>query len=252
MTNAGIQLYSVRDLDVPLAEVLEQVAAAGYNGVEFAHRYADADTETITSALTELELDVVGAHVGMDALESDPDAVIDRYQPVDCQTFIVPHFPPKHFETASAVESLAARLNRVGEALEARGAEFVYHNQAHEFQPLANGETAFDRLIAHTNESVKFEFDVGGAITAGVDPTSILTEISNQTPLVHLKDVAAPNPSPETTQQSVLPGEGDVPLDEIATIAKELNTDWLVFEHDDPSSPTQALKRGGEVTTSLI
>ncbi|PSP71903.1 sugar phosphate isomerase/epimerase, partial [Halobacteriales archaeon QH_6_68_27] len=39
MVRTAINLYSVRELDLPMPEILDRVAAAGYDGVQFSGDY---------------------------------------------------------------------------------------------------------------------------------------------------------------------------------------------------------------------
>lgn len=60
MVRPGIQLYTLRDVDLPLPEILDLVADAVFGGVEFAYRVARAGTDEVRSALDETGLDVAG------------------------------------------------------------------------------------------------------------------------------------------------------------------------------------------------
>lgn len=232
-------------------ELLEAVGETAFEGVEFAHRYGDSSSTAVAAALERSDLAALGAHVGFDAMESKPNELVAEYEPVDCSRFVLPHVPREEFETVERVTDLIARLNGVATTLDSVGASFCYHNQAHDFASV-DGRRAFDRLLEETGENVEFELDVGGAVTAGVDPVALIEAHGDRIPLVHLKDVLAPEPSPAATQRCVPIGTGNVDLEAVAAAALDAGVDWLVYENDDPEDPVEALERGAQTLENLI
>ncbi|MFC6838523.1 sugar phosphate isomerase/epimerase family protein [Halomarina ordinaria] len=136
MTRPAIQLYTLRDLDESVPELVRRVAAAGFEGVEFATRVADADPAAVADALDDTGVTPVGAHVDLRTIEADPAGVAERYRALGVDRLVVPHLPPTHYRTPGRVDELAARLDAVGGALAARGTSLVYHNQVHDFLPV--------------------------------------------------------------------------------------------------------------------
>lgn len=232
-------------------ELLEAVGETAFEGVEFAHRYAVSSSMAVATALERSDLTALGAHVVFDAVESKPDDLVAEYEPVDCSRFVLPHVPQAEFETSQRVTDLMARLNGVATTLDSVGASFCYHNQAHDFVTV-DERRAFDQLLEDTDEGVGFELDVGGAVTAGVDPVALIEAHGDRIPLVHLKDVLAPDPSPTATQQCVPIGTGDVDLEAVAAAAVDAGVEWLVYENDDPDDPAAALERGARTLKNLV
>jgi len=251
MTNIGVQLYSLREMPGTVPELLERIGETDFEGVEFAHRYADSSPAEVGAALKRAGLTALGAHVGFDAMESDPDALVGQYEAVDCTRFVLPHVPATEFETTERVSDLVGRLNAVATTLDGVGASFRYHNQAHDFRTV-DGRRAFDRLLDETNDAVGFELDVGGAVTAGVDPVSLIETHGDRIPLVHVKDVRVTDPSPSAAQQCVPIGTGDVDLEAVAEAAIDAGVEWLVYENDDPDDPPEALERGAQTLAQLV
>ena len=64
-----MQLYSVRDLPESLPDVLRRVHRAGFEGVEFADRFQEADPDALAAALEETGLDTVGVHADLETIE---------------------------------------------------------------------------------------------------------------------------------------------------------------------------------------
>lgn len=133
MSRPAIQLYSVRNIDEPLPEIVRRVAAAGFEGVEFATRFEDADERVVANALDDTGLEAISAHVDLHDIEADPEAVVDRYARVGCDRLVIPHLPMAHYRTADRIDRLARRLDALGARLADQGAELVYHNQSHDF-----------------------------------------------------------------------------------------------------------------------
>ncbi|MFC7157888.1 sugar phosphate isomerase/epimerase family protein [Halomarina halobia] len=142
----AIQLYTVRDIDEPLPELVRRVAAAGFEGVEFATRVAEADPKAVGDALAEAGVEPIGAHVDLRAIEADLDAVAERYRALGVTRLVIPHLPVTHYRTPGRLDELAARLNAVGSALADRGLSLVYHNQVHDFLPV-HRPSALERFL---------------------------------------------------------------------------------------------------------
>lgn len=148
MSKPAIQLYTLRDMNGSLPEIIERVADAGFKGVEFAYRFENVDPDTVAATLEETEVEPIGAHIALKDLERDLDTYVNRYEKIDCRSFVIPHLPISHFRTEQHVLDLADRLNAVGKALDDRGFELLYHNQDHDFLPLS-GRTPFSRFLVH-------------------------------------------------------------------------------------------------------
>jgi len=138
MTSPAIQLYSLRHLDEPLPSVIRRVADVGFEGIEFATRFADdnVDVEACAHAIDETGVEPIAAHVGLGELEADPEAVARRYSLVGCDRLVIPHLPLAHYRTPERVQRLARRLDALGARLADYDVQLVYHNQVHDFLPV--------------------------------------------------------------------------------------------------------------------
>jgi sugar phosphate isomerase/epimerase len=250
MPELAIQLYTLRDIDRSVPDIIHSVGAAGYGGVEFAHRFHDADVDAVAAAMADAGVEAVGAHIGLDRLERADEALFDRYRAVGCSRLVIPHLPEAHFMSERAVTELADRLNALGADLDDRGFSLCYHNQDHEFHPEGDG-TAFETLVdAVDADLVAFELDVGGAAAAGEDPAALLTGLGPRAPLVHVKDVHVENPTPGSGQVSADIGNGDVDVGAVADAAADAGVEWLVFEDDEPTDPELSLAAGYETLST--
>ncbi len=239
MARTAVQLYTLRAIDEPLSTVLESVAETSFDGVEFAHRVADADTERIVETLEETGLAVAAAHVGLDRLEADYEEETALYDRLGCTDLVVPWLDPSHFESEEGIASVAERLDSVARSLSEDDFTLHYHNHDQEFVDCGE-HTAMDELLARTDDSIGFEIDLGWANAAGADPVSLLGRYADRISHVHVADTDA------ESMACVELGEGDLDLDACIDAARDAGVEWYVYEHDAPDDPHESLVRGAE------
>jgi sugar phosphate isomerase/epimerase len=225
----SLQLYTVREetsRDMPAT--LRRISEIGYPAVEFAG-FGGLSAEDLSNILDDLGLRASGAHVPYDSWETDPEAVITDMHTLDCAHAILPIAPPEQRGDESEVASLAGNLNRWGESCRKEGVTFSYHNHDFEFAPLG-GTTMWDILVKETDpDLVYFELDLYWVRYGGADPESLLYDLGDRIPLVHLKDMAPGE------QRSDLPvGEGTMPWKTLLRAAEAAGVQWYVAEQDNP------------------
>lgn len=237
----AVQLFTLRSLDASLPDIVRRVADAGFDGVEFAGLGEDVDADAVADALSETGLAAPSAHVGIDALESDPAAARETYERFGTDSLVVPYLDPEHFADEDAVAETASRLRTLSEDVPGLG----YHNHEHEFVEV-NGAYALERVVADAD--VALELDVGWAYAAGADPESLVERHADRIDRLHLKDVAEDADAPRGGRPVDL-GTGDVPLDACLDAAREASVEWVAFEHDDPEDPVESLERAASWLT---
>lgn len=246
MTVAGtaINLYSVRELDEPLSRVVDRVADASYDGVQFSGGLRDATPEAAREMLDETGLEPTPAHVGIDLLEDDADAVVEDYvETIGVDSLVVPWLPPEDFEDEDAVDATLDRLNELYDEFADRGVDLLYHNHDQEFTALDDG-TAFDRLLAETDYGL--ELDVGWVAAGGADPVETIERVGSRgDEIIHLKDMDVETATP------VEIGTGDVDMEACADAAREVGVDWLTYEHDNPEDPAASIDHGAAFLRDL-
>ncbi|WP_254766908.1 sugar phosphate isomerase/epimerase family protein [Salinilacihabitans rarus] len=236
--DVAVQLYSLRGLDRPTADLLDLVADTPASGVEFA---GVDDPDAVADALDRTGLAPVAAHVLIDDPEADLAGVAETYRAIGCETVVVPWLDAEHFAEPAAVDAAADRLSRLADELAAYDLDLAYHNHDQEFTALADGD-AFDRLAAGLDAGL--ELDVGWAVAAGRDPVALLDRHGDAVDLVHLKDVDGDRPCAL--------GTGDVPLDACVDAARAADVEWSIYEHDEPADPEAALRRDVDRATALL
>lgn len=230
-------MYTLRDVDEPLPELLGRVGETAFDGVEFAHRFADADPDAVATALDRNDLDAVSAHVGVEQLESDLDDTIDAYARVDCDTFVVPWLDPEDFADADAVADAATRLTELADQVEARGGTLHYHNHDHELVELGD-RTALYEFADRSGDALGLQIDAGWVRSSGGDPAGFIEAYADRIDTVHVTDCDAASATP------VEVGEGDVDIEVCLSTAREAEVETFVYEHDEPDDPRESLAHG--------
>jgi sugar phosphate isomerase/epimerase len=251
MVRTAINLYSVRDLEEPTLAILDRVAAAGYDGVQFSGGLGDATPEAVASKLAETGLKPIAPHVGIGDLEGDLATVLETYHDgLGCGDAVVPWVETENFADAERVDAFAERMNALAADLAGADVRLHYHNHDFEFTSL-EGETAFDRFIAATDGSgdappVGIELDVGWALAGGDDPAALIERLDDRIEYVHMKDVSV-GAEPPTVEI----GTGDVDMAACADAARSVDAGWLIYEHDTPADPAASIDHGAEFLADL-
>jgi sugar phosphate isomerase/epimerase len=223
MARTAVQLYSLREVDRPLPELLELVADAGFDGVEFAYRVYDADPDAVRTTLGETGLATAGAHVRVERFEDDFDATVGLFESFGAKALTVPGIADEYFQTAAGVEEAVERLDPIGADLAARDLPFCYHNHAGEFDDV-EGRTGLEAFFAAAGH-VRPQVDLGTALIAGVDPAALIRRLGD-VPQLHAKDV-----DPDAGS-SVPLGEGAVDVEACVEAFHDVGGEWLIYEYE--------------------
>lgn len=218
----GLQIYTLgpdagRDIDATFA----QVAQIGYRQIELPNLFGKTPAE-LAAAARGAGLEIVSVHLpllensgpmGL-TLGSDPAQVADALGTLGTSWAVAPILlmpdnfamgPGESFAVAIGRAVAAAGedhwkrsadlLNRKAAALAPLGIKVGYHNHNLEFAPVA-GTTGWDIMWRETDPGlVFFEVDTGWIATAGRDPAAFLDGARGRVRLLHVKDVAADNPT---------------------------------------------------------
>jgi sugar phosphate isomerase/epimerase len=228
----ALQTYTVRDLmasDSP--GTIRQVAALGYPAIEGPWPLLMPRQE-LKALLQELNMPMMGAHVGLNNLEQDLPAVLDDILALGSHYVICPYLDEARRQDADGWRHSADLFNRIGEQVQAAGLQFCYHNHAFEFVDI-DGEPALKRLYEWTDPKlVQAELDVYWVKYAGADPVEYIHWLAGRLPLVHLKDM---DPSDRSFAEV---GEGTIDMSAVMREAKRAGTEWFVVEQDRCKRPS--------------
>jgi sugar phosphate isomerase/epimerase len=236
----ALNLWSLRNVDASLPELVGRVGEAGYDGVQFSGGLRETTPEDARCACEEADLIPIPAHVGHDDLESGFETTVGTYRAVGCSGVVLSYLPEERFESESAAVETATHLADLAERLDDAGLTFHYHNHDAEFQDVGGGP-AFDALLDRTGFAV--ELDAGWVRAAGYDPVSYLERLDGRVDVVHVRDVDADG------NDCVL-GEGVVDVAACADAARASGATWLVHERVDPEYP-EAVDHGAAFLADL-
>ncbi|NLV08699.1 TIM barrel protein [Halomicrobium mukohataei] len=237
---SAIQLYTLRDMDCSVPELLDRVAEAGFDGVEYAYRVPEADSEAVRTALDETGLAVPAAHVPVDVLEDDLAATVEQYRSLRTERLVVPYLDSESFGTVERVRETARRLDGLADRLADHDYPLLYHNHDAEFADL-DGRTAFDVLVEAT-DSVAFELDVGLATYAGVDAADVIDSHADRIDLLHCTDTHVDAAEPAHAAF----GTGDVDYDAVFDAAERAGIEWRIYENGSQDDPVGELDHAAE------
>lgn len=230
----GVQLYTLRSL---LAEdfegTIEQVAAIGFNEVEFAGYY-DRSPEDVKALLDRVGLVAPSAHIGMNLFEEDADAVIAAAQTIGHHYLIIPWLAPPQRESIDLYKQHATFFNEVGQKCKDAGLQLAYHNHEFEFTE-TDGQIPYDVLLEETDPNlVVMQLDLFWIAEAGQDPLAYFERYPGRFPLCHVKDRTAEG-------EMVSVGEGAIDFATIFAQSEQAGLEHYVVEHDNPEDPMASI-----------
>lgn len=248
----ALQVYSVRDAAANDFEgTMRTIKAMGYDGVELAGFY-DMTAAECKAILDKVGLELVSAHVGIDAQENNE--MLDAYASTGLKYIAIPWMqePTNEEELNAAVE----RIYRAGRRAKERGMQLLYHNHDFEMKTLGDDrilDTYYDRIPA---KYLQTQLDVCWVNVGGQDPSAYLRKYAGRAPVLHLKDfigsksenmyalIGSDAAKEEKTEafayRPVGYGVQDIPS--ILQAAEEAGTQWLVVEQDSPSLEKTSLE----------
>jgi len=188
----AVQLYSVRrDCAQNFDAALQQVAAMGFVGVEFAGYYGYANKAAALAArLKALNLKVAGTHLRMPDLRGDAlKATIDFHKTIGCRFLLVPG--DAAFTDPEKSKALADEFNKLAQTLKPLGMACGFHNHTGEFKK--DGEkTYWDLFAERTTKDVILQQDCGWTLAAGFDPVAYVRKYPGRTRTAHFKPTVVP------------------------------------------------------------
>jgi len=186
----ALQLYTVRqELEQDFAKTVRRVAEIGYVGIEpFVGPGATLHKDA-ARLFRELGLAVPSLH-GPLPLGENKGQVLDILAELDCKRLICSMLDPSYFTSRDQVRRGSDLLNEACHVAVANGLSLGYHNHWWEFEP-AEGQIPFDVLLEMLDPAVFIELDTYWCKTGGADPVTLVGNLGNRAPLLHLKDGAA-------------------------------------------------------------
>lgn len=247
----ALQLYTLRNSGLSLAELLPLIAAAGYDGVETAS-LAGVEAAWLRSELAANGLTVASAHVALTALRDDLAATLRYHTELGTPLLIVPWLREEDRpDSADGWRRLGSQLGELSKRVAEAGFGLAYHN--HDFElTVEDGRHGLEwladgGLAGGLAGSLGIELDVGWVAAVGLAPLALMDRLGSQVVRVHAKDVAALG---SATWADV--GHGVLDWSPLLGAARAAAVDWLVVEHDDPTDPLGSMRRSAAALRALL
>lgn len=247
----AVQLYSLRNLTLPFDQLLGEVAAIGYAGVETVGNHSQSADE-MRKLLDKHSLQVVSQHVGLPLLESDLDSVIAFNKAIGNNTLVVPWIP----EAARSTEAegwlqLGRKLEGLGKRCRDAGMRLLYHNHAFEMAEI-EGQLAIDWLLEGASpDNLGFEIDLAWVQRGNQDGVKLLEKYAGRCPRIHCKDVA-PTGQNQDEMGFADVGHGVLDWSALLPAAKSAGAEWYIVEHDLPKEPLTSIRRSFEFLSKQL
>ena len=184
----GYQVYSARDdAAKDLKGTLQQIAAMGYDGVEFAGFYGHSAQEVL-EILKETGLKAVSSHVPYAEITADPFGVIAYHKTIGCEYIAIPFLGDEDRPGTPGFADVLKTVYCFGDLCKKAGIQLLYHNHDFEFVKVS-GMFGLDFLYAATPACLlKTELDVCWVKYAGQCPVAYINKYAGRAPVVHFKD----------------------------------------------------------------
>ena len=247
-------LGTVLNNEAQARDTLQKMKDAGYDGIElcrFMIHPSGLLVRLITKAagmpvggggrldwprlVKESGLRVVSLHMDLDSVEKDVPAAAAEAKALGAKYAVITGMYRFPYSDEKAVRELAARLNRVGEALGREGVSLLYHNHNCELQRVNPSQRAYDILLEETDPArVNFEFDSYWFAEGGANPLEWMERLGSRMKLWHINDrgtrQTGPCMTPIVKSDSMELGTGAMPLKALSDKAKALGVEAVILE----------------------
>ena len=247
----GLQLYTVRSLMASDVErTLADIARIGYGEVEFAGYFGRTPAQ-IRATLDAEGIVAPAAHLSLGELRTDLDAAIAASAEVGYRYLVLPFLEGTErpgntpgeapAEVIDGYRRLADELNRIGEACEAEGLRFAYHNHDFELETFEADEDEgpirpLDVLLMETDpDLVRFEVDFYWVVHGGGDPLDYFWRHPGRFELCHVKDRTVHGEMADV-------GAGVIDFAGIFERAGQGGLLHYFVEHDNPADPLASVR----------
>lgn len=243
MPNFSYQLYSSRNFP-PLENTFKMLSDLGYVGVEgYGALFDDiSDPKEFRALLDQNNLVMKSCHIGIDAIKSDVQSVIDNAKVVGIKKIYIPFLQPEDRPTTSlGWKELAQALSVLGKPIVDAGLNFGWHNHDFEFIALDDGQIPMEIMLDNC-DILEVEFDVAWCLKADRNPLEFINKYGSRISAAHVKDIAATGECADEDGWADA-GHGTMDWPTIYRELKSAGADLFIMEHDNPSDHQRFAKR---------
>lgn len=208
-----IQLYSVRNLiewvnksgeaSEQYLDVLSKLSKMGYTGVETANysngMFYGRSPKDFRKDIEDTGMKFVSSQCKIDLTDEETrigdfskkllwwKKCIEDHKDAGVKYIVYPYL--KVVKSTKELDVFCSYLNEIGKLCKENGIMFGYHNHAHEFHKMNNGDIMYDYMIEHTNpEYVFFQMDVYFVDRVQRSPVDYFKRYPGRFKILHIKD----------------------------------------------------------------
>ena len=247
-------LGTVLNNEAQARDTLQKMKDAGYDGIELC-RFMIHPSGLLVRLITKAAGMPVGGggrldwprlvkesglrggslHMDLDSVEKNVPAAAAEVKALGAKYTVITGMYRFPYSDEKAVRELAARLNRVGEALGREGVSLLYHNHNCELQWVNREQRAYDLLMSETDPAaVGFEFDSYWFTEGGASALSWMERLGERMKLWHINDrgtrLSGPAMTPILKSDSMELGYGNMDLLPLVEQAKSVSVDAVILE----------------------
>ena len=228
----SFQLYSARKFP-PLDSQLALLSKLGYRNVE-PYGGLFAEPEALRAGLKEYKLATPTAHIGIERLRADVEAVAKIAKDFGIKEVIVPAVPQEErTQGAAGWDKLGKELSGYQKKLAAHGIGLAWHNHNFEFSKLPDGSYPLDHIFAAA-PGLHWQADIGWIEWAGESAADWIAKYKDRVIALHVKDLAPKGENAEEDGQADV-GHGVLDWKRLMPAINLPGVKYLVMEHDNPN-----------------
>ena len=231
------------DRKYTLAERLEAMAAAGYDGVETGPPGSPEKEDELRRLLEEHGLAVAGSHTGFDRLDGIDEQIVFLKR-FGAELLMVSGTGDRSSGAPSYL-SAAEKMNEYGRRAREEGVALCYHNHSWEFHDVFDEGTGMRIILENTDAGlVRLCVDTYWVHDGGLDPVEFIANEVERLAVLHLKD--------RRNNTFCEVGRGVLDFPAILKAAEPAGLEWLVTEQDRTDrEPAESIRMSREYLRSI-
>ncbi len=228
------QLYSGREYG-DMQQLLSDISAIGYQGVEPFGAFYDAHLDTLKQGLSSTKMGCDSGHFNIHDILNNPSEIIAIAKELGMTYVIIPFIAQSERpQTPEEWKTLAQKIEQIVPEYQKSGLKLGYHNHDFEFFPCSGGSIPMDILLKSA-PSLLWEADVAWIFRAKHKPLPWLQKYKDRIAIIHVKDVASVGENLDEDGWADV-GKGVLDWENLFNQLGMSFVDIWIVEHDKPAS----------------
>ncbi len=177
-----------------LAEVLEQMAKRGFEGVELFGMFGHAP-KAIRTTCDEIGLSIICDHIRYEEFVENAERIIEERLTLGVKYITIDELPNEKLPGGAEFHVAIKAIEHIGELCLRNGIQLLYHNQGFDTIHKTQGKPLLEILLdSIAPELLKFQIDLGWLEIGGAKAQYFLDKYQDRCPIIHLKDYYSEGP----------------------------------------------------------